>query len=164
MPAIYLNHVSVSARNLEESTRFYEELLGMERIPTPNFGGNVQWLRIGTQQLHLAERDVPINHLNHFGITVDDFPAVYYRAREMGVFEDRMQGYHLCELPDGKVQLYLHDPAGNTLEVNHPDILTLPDDIRADVTRLADAFPQSEENLKANLYVSPADAPVPHGG
>jgi catechol 2,3-dioxygenase-like lactoylglutathione lyase family enzyme len=160
MPAIYLNHVSISARNLEESTRFYEDLLGMERIPTPNFGGNVQWLRIGSQQLHLAERDVTINHLNHFGITVDDFPAVYHRAKEMGVFEDRMQGYHLCELPDGKVQLYMHDPAGNTLEVNHPDVTTLPDDIRADITRLVDAFPQSDENLTAKLYASPEDAPI----
>jgi catechol 2,3-dioxygenase-like lactoylglutathione lyase family enzyme len=158
VPAIYLNHVSISARDLDESTRFYEDLLGMERIATPNFGGNVQWLRIGTQQLHLAEREVPINQLNHFGITVDDFPTVYYRAKELGIFEDRMQGYHLCELPDGKVQLYLHDPAGNTLEINHPDITTLPDDIRAVVTRLEDAFPQSEENLNARLYASPDDA------
>jgi lactoylglutathione lyase len=161
MPAIYLNHVSVSARDLEESTQFYEELLGMERIPTPNFGGKVQWLRVGNQQIHLAQRDVTINHLNHFGITVDDFSSVYYRAREMGVFENRMQGYHLCELPDGKVQLYLHDPAGNTLEVNHPDVHTLPDDIRADITRLEDAYPQSDENLQARLYASPEDVPDP---
>jgi catechol 2,3-dioxygenase-like lactoylglutathione lyase family enzyme len=160
MPAIFLNHVSVSARNLEESTRFYEDLLGMEKIPTPNFGGRVQWLRIGSQQLHLAERDVPINHLNHFGVTVDDFVNVYRRAKEMGVLEDRMQGYHLCELPDGKVQLYLHDPAGNTLEVNHPDVTTLPDDIRAELTKLTEAFPQSEQNLRAKLYALPEDAPV----
>ncbi|TVR75458.1 MAG: VOC family protein [Sphaerobacteraceae bacterium] len=160
MPAIYLNHVSVSARNLDESTRFYEELLGMERIPTPNFGGNVQWLRIGAQQLHLAEREVTINNLNHFGITVDDFVTVYRRAKETGILNDRMQGYHLCELPDGNVQLYVKDPAGNTLEINHPDVNTLPDDIRADVTRLVDAFPQSDSNLEAKLYVEPEDARV----
>ncbi len=160
MPAIYLNHVSVSARDLNESTRFYEDLLGMERIPTPNFGGNVQWLRVGSQQLHLAEREVPINNLNHFGVTVDDFPAVYRKAREMGIFNDRMQGYHLCELPDGKVQLYVQDPAGNTLEINHPDVATLPDEIRADITKLVDAFPQSDATLQARLYASPADAPA----
>lgn len=160
MPAVYLNHVSISATDLEASTRFYEELLGMERIPTPNFGGNVQWLRVGAQQLHLAEREVTINNLNHFGITVDDFPSVYERAKEMGVFNDRMQGYHLCELPDGKVQLYARDPAGNTLEINHPDVNTLPDSIRADITKLVDAFPQSEANLQAKLYASPEDVPV----
>jgi catechol 2,3-dioxygenase-like lactoylglutathione lyase family enzyme len=160
MPAIVLNHVSVSARNLEESTRFYEELLGMERIPTPNFGGSVQWLRIGTQQLHLARRDVAINDLNHFGVTVDNFEQVYRKAQEMGVFNDRMQGYHLCELPDGKVQLYIQDPAGNTLEINHPDVNTLPNDIKADITRLVDAFPQSAENLQARLYATADDAPA----
>lgn len=160
MPAYVLNHVSVSARDLEESTRFYEDLLGMERIPTPNFGGKVQWLRVGTQQLHLAERDQNPGPFNHFGITVDDFPQVYYKAREMGIFEDRMQGYHLCELPDGKVQLYLHDPAGNVLEVNHPDVRTLPDDIKADLTRLVDAFKQTEESLQAKLYATANDAPV----
>lgn len=160
MPAYVLNHVSVSARDLEESIRFYEELFGMERIPTPNFGGRVQWLRVGTQQLHLAERDQQPSRFNHFGITVDDFPWVYYRAKEMGVFEDRMQGYHLCELPDGKVQLYLRDPAGNVLEVHHPDVSTLPDDISADLTRLVDAFPQSNSNLSAKLYATENDAPV----
>jgi lactoylglutathione lyase len=160
MPAIYLNHVSVSAKNLDESTSFYEDLLGMQRIPTPNFGGNVQWLKIGNQQLHLAEREVTINNLNHFGITVDDFASVYRRAKDMGVFNDRMQGYHLCELPDRNVQLYVKDPAGNTLEINHPDVTTLPDDIRADVTRLVDAYPQSDANLEARLYVEPGDVPA----
>lgn len=155
MPAVYLNHVSISARDLEESTRFYEELLGMERIPTPKFGGNVQWLRIGSQQLHLAERDVAINNLNHFGVTVDDFPSVYDRAKEMGIFNDRMQGYHLCELPDGNVQLYVRDPAGNTLEINHTDVSTLPEHIREDITRLVDAFPQDEASLNARLYATP---------
>ena len=32
-----INHVSISARDLEESTRFYEEVFGMERIATPIF-------------------------------------------------------------------------------------------------------------------------------
>ena len=43
MPAINLNHVSVVARNLRESVRFFEEVFGMQRVPTPNFGFPVQW-------------------------------------------------------------------------------------------------------------------------
>lgn len=159
MPAYVLNHVSISVHDLEECARFYEGLFGMRRIPTPNFGGRVQWLRLGAQQLHLAERDQQPGRFNHFGITVDDFPQVYYRAKELGIFEDRMQGYHLCELPDGNVQLYLRDPAGNVVEVNHPDVGTLPDDIAADMTRLVDRFPQVDENLTARLYVTEEDVP-----
>jgi hypothetical protein len=34
--AVNFNHVSVSALDLETSLRFYEDLFGVERIPTPN--------------------------------------------------------------------------------------------------------------------------------
>jgi hypothetical protein len=43
MPAINLNHESVVARNLRKSVRSYEEVFGMQRVPTPNFGFPVQW-------------------------------------------------------------------------------------------------------------------------
>ncbi len=42
-----INHVSVNARNLQESVDFYIDLLGAEPIPTPNFGIPVQWLALG---------------------------------------------------------------------------------------------------------------------
>ena len=52
-----INHVSVQAVDLEESARFYEQLFGMERIPTAKFRGPVLWLRLGEQQLHLFTSD-----------------------------------------------------------------------------------------------------------
>jgi len=39
-----INHVSISANDLDESTKFYEEVFGMERIPAPDFGPPVRWL------------------------------------------------------------------------------------------------------------------------
>ena len=48
-----INHVSIAARDLEESTRFYVEVFGMEPIATPIFETPVQWLRCGDLQLHL---------------------------------------------------------------------------------------------------------------
>src|SRR5690349_5885213 len=53
-----INHVSVNAKDLEESTQFYVDLLGAERLTTPNFGIPVQWLALGRTQLHLFERDL----------------------------------------------------------------------------------------------------------
>ena len=32
-----INHTSIVANSLDESARFYEELFGMERIPTATF-------------------------------------------------------------------------------------------------------------------------------
>ena len=75
MRATGVNHVSISAPDLEASVRFYVEVLGMKRVPAPRFGGQpVAWLRVGDQQLHLFQREgAPQYH--HFGIDVDDFEA-----------------------------------------------------------------------------------------
>jgi len=57
MRATRINHVSIVADDLDESARFYEELFGMERVPTAKFPEPVLWLRIGEQQLHLFKSD-----------------------------------------------------------------------------------------------------------
>ena len=122
MRATGINHVSIAAGDLEASTRFYEEVFGMERIPSPTFPDPVQWLRVGDLQLHLFldPETPPARH--HLGITIDDFDAAYeaVKARASGEF-----GWRLVELPSRQVQLYFRDPAGNLIELNWPDADTL---------------------------------------
>ncbi len=118
-------HVSVHAHDLDESVRFYTELFGMEEIPAPGFPFPVRWLRVGNLQLHLFQSDDSAPQGHHFGIEVDDFEATYEKVREMGVQEESGYFSHVFELPDGAVQLYVRDPAGNMVEVNWPDVATL---------------------------------------
>jgi catechol 2,3-dioxygenase-like lactoylglutathione lyase family enzyme len=118
-------HVSVHAHDLDESVRFYMDLFGMEEIPAPGFPFPVRWLRVGYLQLHLFQSEDPAPGGHHFGIEVDDFEATYEKVREMGVQEESGYFSHVYELPDGAVQLYLRDPAGNMVEVNWPDVTTL---------------------------------------
>jgi len=153
MTAPSLNHVSVSVRHMEESVQFYTDLFGMKKLPTPDFGFPVQWLRLGDLQLHLFKRDVSSPQYHHFGITVDDFQTVYQKARTLGVFDSTAFGHHLFELPGGCVQLYLRDPAGNLVEVDWADVHTLDRSIVADLKRLADVRPQTAENLQATLFL-----------
>ena len=81
MPATLFNHVSIRARDLDQSAAFYELHLDMRRIPTPRFAFPVRWLRLGGQQLHLFVRpEVTARPFHHFGLNVDDFEAVYWRA------------------------------------------------------------------------------------
>ena len=54
-----LNHVSVVAADLEASLRFYVDELGLEPLPTPDFGYPVRWLAAGDRQVHLFERPGP---------------------------------------------------------------------------------------------------------
>ena len=82
MRATGINHVSVSASDLEASVRFYTEVFGMERVAAPTFPGQrVAWLRLGDQQLHLFEREVAAPQLHHLGLDVDDFEAGYLKVR-----------------------------------------------------------------------------------
>lgn len=116
-----LNHVSIVARDLAESTRFYVEVLGMETVPTPDFGFPVQWLEVGGQQVHLFERQDEPPASAHLALEVDDIVACYEKARELGALDDSTFGYAIAELPGGEAQLYLRDPAGNLVELDHPD-------------------------------------------
>ena len=152
MRALRFNHVSVSAIDVEESARFYEEVFGMERIPTYTFAFPVQYLRLGEQQLHLFEReaDAPLYH--HFGIDVDDFEKAYERARELGIQEEKAFFSHAYELPDGSVQMYIRDPAGNLVELDWPAVTTLDRSRLPDLKRLEDDVSQTDEGRLSTLY------------
>jgi catechol 2,3-dioxygenase-like lactoylglutathione lyase family enzyme len=153
MRATRFNHVSVHADDLEESARFYEQVFGMERLPTPDFGATkVLWFRVGEQQLHLFRRETDAPAFHHFGIDVDDFEAVYLKAKELDVLEERTFGSALREFADGAVQMYLHDPAGNLVEVDWPDASTLDRSVVTDIRRLEDEQPQTGEAARATLY------------
>jgi catechol 2,3-dioxygenase-like lactoylglutathione lyase family enzyme len=160
VPALGLNHVSVSYQSLEESIGFYTELFGMEKIATPNFGFPVQWLRLGDDQLHLFERPDSAPTYHHFALTVpvEDFEELYHEAQARDVVDRTTFGHHLNELPGDCAQLYLRDPAGNLVEVDALGASRLPEAVRSDMRRLADIQPQDGENLRATLFLEPAPA------
>jgi len=146
-----INHVSIAARDLEESTRFYETVFGMERIATPVFETPVQWLRVGDLQLHLFLEEngtPPARH--HLGLTIDDFAAAYDAISSSTSAE---WGAELVELPSGQVQLYFRDPAGNLIELNWPDVETLDRSRYPELRRLAEHVPQTPESLQAVLFL-----------
>ena len=150
MGAVRINHVSIAARDLEESVRFYEEVFAMERIPSPTFDLPVQWLRVGDLQLHLFLYDGTAPARHHLGITVDDFDAAYQAVK--GRTSD-IAGWQLVELPSRQVQLYFRDPSDNLVELNWPDADTLDRSRYPELQRLADHIPQKPDAADAVLFV-----------
>jgi 2,4'-dihydroxyacetophenone dioxygenase len=140
-------HVSISATDLEESVRFYTDFFGMEEVPSPDFSGPVRWLRVGDLQLHLFLDEDPAPERHHFALDVDDFEAAYRRAEELGV-RDGGRYSSVRELPDGAVQMYLRDPAGNLVEVNWPDVTTLDREVIPEIQKIGG-------DPKAVLYLGP---------
>jgi lactoylglutathione lyase len=163
MRAIRFNHLSISAVHLEESVRFYEEMFGLERIPTYNFGFRTQYLRCGPQQLHIFQLEDSVPVRQHFALDVDDFAAVYRAAKARGVLESGTFYNCMYELPDGAVQMYLRDPAGHLIEVDWPDVTTLDRSASPELKKLSDRVPQTGEALAATLYLERRRAPGPAG-
>jgi catechol 2,3-dioxygenase-like lactoylglutathione lyase family enzyme len=148
-----INHVSVNARDLQESVGFYVDLLGAEPIATPNFGFPVQWLALDRTQLHLFERDLQPTSHHHFAVSVDEVEPVYRAAERREAFDYDAFGNHLVELPGDLVQLYVRDPAGNLVEIDCRGVDRLPDELRAQLKGLWDFHPQDEANRSARLFV-----------
>ena len=152
MRATRVNHVSIRAIDMEESIRFYEEVFGMERVPTPIFAEPVVWLQLGEQQLHLFEQGSDVPRYHHVALDVDDFEAVYVKARELGVLDSDTFGADVRAHPSGWVQIYLRDPGGNLIEIDWPDVSTLDRSIFTDIRQLEDEIPQIGSASGATLY------------
>ena len=148
-----INHVSINALDLQASVAFYVDLLQAEPITTPNFGLPVQWLALGRTQLHLFEKALTPTSHHHLGITVDDVEPVYRAAERRGAFDDEAFGNRLVELPGDVVQLYVRDPAGNLVEIDHHGKDRLPDDLRQRLVGLDSFHPQTGEQRQARLFV-----------
>jgi lactoylglutathione lyase len=150
--ATRVNHVSIRAVDMEESIRFYEEVFGMERVATPIFAEPVVWLQLGEQQLHLFEQGNDVPRYHHVALDVDDFEAVYLKAKELGVLDSDTFGAEVRAHPSGWVQIYLRDPAGNLVEVDWPDVSILDRSVFTEIRRLDDEIPQTGSARDATLY------------
>jgi lactoylglutathione lyase len=148
--AAALNHVGVIVDDLDESIRFYEEMFGLERLPTPAFNVPVTWLRAGDLQVHLTERPGP--HSGHLALFVDDLGALYRRALEGGSLWSDEQGRAVFVLPSGEVQLYVVDPSGNVIEANHHDAERWREEIPGMVEH-ADIVQQPPGAASATLFL-----------
>ncbi len=128
-----ISHAALLVSDVEESRRFYSEVLGMEEIPRPsNFHFPGAWFRRGTAELHLIGEAEPgrVRQVNpgyrpeelaegygaHIAFEVDDMDQAQRLVRERGaevVGEPRSRG-------DGVTQMYVTDPDGYMVELTGP--------------------------------------------
>ena len=148
---------------MEESARFYEELFGMRRLPTPKFQQPVLWLALGDQQLHLFQRDdVEAPRAHHLAIDVDDFNAFYREAKQRGLL-DRTRGAARpattrpagCRCTSATRRGTSWRSTGRTCPRSTREIV-------AELGRLEDDVPQEGDAREATLYTAAAaDGPHP---
>jgi catechol 2,3-dioxygenase-like lactoylglutathione lyase family enzyme len=112
------HHVSVNSNGtpLDDMVCFYRDVLGLGDEPRPEIPGIPgHWHTVGSQQLHLVGAPAsgpgidPTGH--HYCVAVDDLDAAIAELEDRGIQYVRgVQG-------EGIVQIWITDPAGNTIEL-----------------------------------------------
>jgi lactoylglutathione lyase len=135
-----INHVTLIVDRLEEACRFYEAEFGLEPLPAFRFDYPAQFYRLNDeQQLHLTEWEDTPSFRGHVCFQVDDFDGVFRRMRELGCIDVRPWG-RVRRLPDGAMQMFVRDPAGNLLEISAPAGVPVDPEIFEDA-ELVEAHP-----------------------
>jgi catechol 2,3-dioxygenase-like lactoylglutathione lyase family enzyme len=110
------HHVSVNTggTSLDDVAAFYREVLGLSDKARPDIPGVPgHWHVVGDQELHLVgapPRGTPIDSTGHH-YCVDDLDAAVAELEDRGIeYQRAVQGA-------GTVQIWISDPAGNTIEL-----------------------------------------------
>jgi catechol 2,3-dioxygenase-like lactoylglutathione lyase family enzyme len=108
-------HVSVNTEGALEATRaFYAQLFGLVELPRPEIPIAWQWFGLGDAELHLVDAPAGNGAIhpagNHYCVAVADLDAAIRELEENSI--DYVRGTQ-----GDVVQIWLADPAGNTVEL-----------------------------------------------
>ena len=118
------NHLAVYVTDLQRSTQFYRDVIGLDTIPEPFHDGRHTWFGIGpTGHLHVISGATSQavrpkdNHLCFSVPSVDEFVKRLHKARVP--YEDWAgKSQSVTTRVDGVKQIYFKDPDGYWIEVN----------------------------------------------
>lgn len=111
-----LNHVAIWVKDLDASSAFYKDKLGLQPIPRPAFTFPGAWFRLGSrQELHLIglrSEELRLNRRHHFALKVKSAQAAVEILKQGEIpFEGPKPR------PDGALQIFIQDPDGYTIEL-----------------------------------------------
>ena len=123
-----IDHVTLVASDLEQSRRFYSELLGMEEQSRPDFGFPGLWFQAGNTQIHLnvASEEAGTAGIRYDATSITRALHVAFVVEDANVAAEmlRARGVEIIagprSRPDGALQLYIMDPDGHQIEITSP--------------------------------------------
>lgn len=113
-----LDHINIETTDLDTSTRFYEQVLGMHSGWRPAFDVPGAWMYVDDHPIvHLVVRDsvhsAPTGAIHHVALKASGLDDMKKRLDEHGI------AYAATVVPDLDVtQLFIDDPNGVKLELN----------------------------------------------
>lgn len=119
-----LNHIAVYVNDLEKSTSFYKEIIGLEMMDEPFKDGKHAWFTLGVQgQLHLisgAKTGLEQIKDRHLCFSVPSIDAFMDNLAKNKIKYSNWKGDAASPTvrPDGIKQIYFQDPDGYWIEIN----------------------------------------------
>ena len=109
-----VNHVTYNVRDKELAARFWEDVLGVKRIPKQVDSDHIIWLQIPSgAMVHLIETpDGPSIPSHHGAFEVDDIEAANKALIAMGI-----ETTDINTRNDGQRVFFINDPEGNRIEI-----------------------------------------------
>ena len=112
------HHVSVNCQDapLSDMVSFYDGLFGLDSKERPEIPGVPgHWFHVDDQELHVVgapPRGSSIDSTgNHYCVAVEDLDKAILEL------EDRKIPYERAVQGAGTIQIWINDPAGNTIEL-----------------------------------------------
>ena len=126
-----IHHTALTVTDLEQSRKFYREILSVKEIPRPPFNFPGAWFQLGdTQEVHLIVHDratfrrKPLDTRDvHFALRVPSYRAAVDFLHTKGYREDAdpddpcfmvLQPHATAGYP----QIYICDPDRHVIEIN----------------------------------------------
>lgn len=158
-----IQHVTLIVDQLERACEFYEKELGLEKLPTFDLDFPAQFFKLNeVQQIHVTEWQDQPSFRGHLCLQVDDFDSLFYRMKELGVIDTKPWG-NVRRLPDGSMQMFVRDPAGNLIELSCPKTVPVSDQIFDDeLVDRGETLYRSNRDDGRGLHTP--DATLYHGG
>jgi lactoylglutathione lyase len=118
-----LDHIAIYVTDIDRSAAFYEQLLGLERIPEPFHDSLHIWLRIGpATSLHIIGGATEVqahNITHHMAFRTSSFVDLLPRLDSANVPYRNFTGDARINIrPDGIRQIFFQDPDGYWIEIN----------------------------------------------
>jgi lactoylglutathione lyase len=119
-----LNHIALYVMDLQKSTSFYKNVVGLDTIPEPFHDGRHTWFSIGAiGHLHIisgAAAKTPHDKNTHLCFSVDSINEFVTNLKKNGVEFENWAGEKntVTNRVDGVKQLYFRDPDGYWVEIN----------------------------------------------
>ena len=109
-----INHVTYNVTDKSRALRFWEDVLGVKRIPSQVSSDQIIWLQLPSGgMIHLVETpEGPSTPSHHAAFEVDD---IEFAARKIQL--ENVETTAITTRNDGQRVFFLNDPDGNRIEI-----------------------------------------------